>query len=210
MIILPVLFFVAADLPPLTADAIMARVAESQDRSQEARNAFVYHQEVLIRLNRTNGKLGREEYSEYTATPTPTGTRKERTVFRGKYFDHGKTVEFDQPGYEHRKMDIDANLVKGVAESFASDKKTRDGIEHDLFPLTSKQQRKYNFKLEAAEDYRGTPVYRITFVPKKKPSLLDADQEGDDEDVWEGEVLVERDEFQPVLVTTTLAAKMPL
>jgi hypothetical protein len=210
MILVPiVLCFAAADEPALTADEIMARVAENQNRAQEMRSAFVYHQNVLVRLSRSNGKLAREEYSEYTVTPTPQGTRKERTLFRGKYVDHGKTVNFDTPGYEHKKIDADASLGNSMAESFTNDKKSRDGIEHDFFPLTSKQQRKYNFKLEGTEDYRGTSVYRITFTPKKKPFILDADEPGDDEDIWTGEVLVHRDEFQPVLITTTLATQVP-
>lgn len=211
MILVPLMLcFAAADEPALTADAIMARVAENQNRAEEMRSAFVYHQNVLVRLNRSNGKLAREEYSEYTVTPTPTGTRKERTLFRGKYVDHGKTVDFGTPGYEHKKLDADAGLGSSLAESFTNDRKSRDGIERDLFPLTSRQQRKYNFKLEGEEDYRGTPVYRITFTPRKKPFFLDADEPGDDEEVWAGEVLVHRDEFQPVLVTTTLAVKIPL
>lgn len=171
---------------------------------------FLYHQEVLIRLNRANGKLAREEYSEYTVTPTPDGTKKERRLFHGRYMDRGKEVEFDQPGYEHKKIDIDAGFVTGLADSFVNDKKSRDGIERDLFPLTSGQQRKYVFHLEGAEDYRGTPVYRITFEPKKKPPILDADDTGDDEADWAGEALIDRDEFQPVLITTRLAEKIPL
>ena len=208
MILLPMVLFFAQQ--PLTAGEIMARVAANQDRADQMRADFVYHQDVLIRLNRANGKLAREELSEYTVTPTPDGTRKERLLFRGKYMDHGKEVEFDKPGYEHKKIDVDAGLLTGLSDSFANDKKSRDGIEHDLFPLTSKQQRKYVFHWEGMEDYRGTPVYRITFEPKKKPALLDADEEGDDEDVWAGEALIDRDAFQPVLITTRLAEKIPL
>ena len=47
------------------------------------------------------------------------------------------------------------------------------------------------------------PIYRITFEPKKV-----ADH--DDEDEWAGEVLVHRQEYQPVLITTHLAVKIPL
>ena len=208
MILLPMLLFLAQD--PLSADDIMARVAANQDRADQMRADFVYHQDVLIRLNRKNGKLAREEYSEYTVAPTADGTKKERQLFRGKYMDRGKEVEFDKPGYEHKKIDIDAGLLIGLSESFVNDKKSRDGIEHDFFPLTSEEQRNYVFHLEGTEDYRGTPVYRITFEPKKKPALLDADEEGDDEDVWAGEALIDRGEFQPVIVTTTLAEKVPL
>jgi hypothetical protein len=206
MIALALLLF-AAEPEPQTGDEIMARVAANQNRAEEMRSAFVYHQNVLIRIKRTNGKLAREEYSEFIVTPTAKRTHKERTLFRGKYVDGGKEVEFDKPGFEHKSMDIDAGVAEGLGESFTSDGKSRDGIERDLFPLTSKQQRYYNFRLEGTEEYLGHPVYRITFTPKKTPHIVDADeQEGN----WKGEVLVHRDEYQPVLVTTTLATKIPL
>ena len=204
MILVPLWFLLAAE-PPKTAEGIMARVALNQDRDQDLRTAFVYHQNVMVRLNRNNGKLAREEYGEYTVTPTSKGVNKEQTLFRGKYMDHGKEVEFDKPGYEHKSIDIDADFARSMLEDFANDKESRDGIDHDLFPLTSKQQRKYEFHLEGTEDYRGTPVYRITFAPKKKPSIYDDDDNGS----WAGEVLVERNEYQPVLVTSRLAVKIP-
>lgn len=205
MIVLPVLFLLAADAPAGTADAIMARVAENQNRAEEMRTAFVFHQNVMVRMNRPNGKLAREEYSEYTVTPTPKGIQKERTLFRGRYMDHGKEVEFDRPRYEHKTVDVDAELTDSLADTFTNDRKSRDGIDHNLFPLTSRQQRKYKFRLEGSEDYRGVPVYRITFVPKK--ASIDDDNDGA---LWAGEVLVERDEYQPVLITTWMAARVPV
>src|SRR5713226_1818054 len=152
--ILPILFLFAQQ-PPETADAIMARVAENQDRARELRTTFVYHQNVLIRLNRSNGKMAREEYSEYTVTPTPKGIQKERTHFLGKYVEHGKEVEFHEPGYEHKGVDIDAELGHSLVDDLTNDGKSRDGISGGLFPLTSKEQRKYRFRLEGTEDYRG-------------------------------------------------------
>jgi len=200
MILLPFVLFLAQE--PISAGAIMLRVAENQDRADQARSNFVYHQDVLIRLNRSNGKLAREEYSEYTVTPTANGTRRERQVFRGKYVDHGKTVEFTKPGFEHQALDADAGIAEGLGESFGGDKKSRDGIERDLFPLTSREQRKYRFHLDGEEDYLGTPVYRITFEPVRNS--------GEEDEAWAGEALIERNEFQPVLVTTHLAEKIPV
>jgi hypothetical protein len=205
MTLLPLLFLFAQAPPTETADAIMARVAENQNRAQEMRTAFVYRQNVMIRMNRSNGKLAREEYSEFTVSPTPQGINKERTLFRGKYLDHGKEVAFDKPGLEHKNVDIDAELANELIEDFTNHRKSRDGIDHDLFPLRSEEQRKYKFRLEGAEDYRGTPVYRITFVPKR--ASIDDDKDGS---VWAGEVLVDRQEYQPVLISTWMAAKIPV
>lgn len=203
MIIVPLWFLLSA-MPPTTAEGIMLRVALNQDRDQEMRTAFVYHQNVLVRLQRSNGKLAREEYGEFTVTPTPTGLSREQTLFHGKYLAHGKEVEFDESGYEHKSIDIDADFAKSLLEGFGNDQGSRDGVDHDCFPLTSKEQPKYKFHLEGIEDYRGTPVYRITFEPKRKPSIY-----ADDNGEWIGEVLVDQKEFQPVLVTSSLAFKIP-
>jgi hypothetical protein len=204
MIVVP-LWFILSAVPANTAEGIMLRVALNQDRDQEMRSAFVYKQNVMVRLQRSNGKLAREEYGEYTVTPSPKGVAREQTLFRGKYMAHGKEIEFDKPGFEHKSIDIDADFAKSLMEDFGNDKQSRDGVDHDCFPLTSKEQRKYRFHLEGTEDYRGTPVYRVTFEPKKKPSIYDDDDNGQ----WAGEVLVDRDEFQPVLVTSHLAFNIP-
>ena len=63
------------------------------------------------------------------------------------------------------------------------------------FPLESRKLERYAFKYEGEERYRGYDVYRITFREK--------------EDDWEGEALIERNEFQPVLVTSAWTGKVP-
>jgi hypothetical protein len=191
------LFFAAS--PTETAESIMAKVAAAQDRAEEARTTVVYHSNVLIRFNRSNGKLAREEQSEYIVTPTATGSKKERTSFLGKYTEHGRVIEYRQPTVNpHVRVDIDGEAITDLAEELADDRKTKDGIARDLFPLTSKQQRHYRFQLEGTEQYQGIPVYRITFEPKP-----------DQDAAWAGEALVHQTEFQPVLVTTHLPFKIP-
>ncbi len=56
-----------------TPDAaeIMRRVSENLDREEAARAAFVYDQNVFVRLQRANGKLAREETRQYSVAPTP-------------------------------------------------------------------------------------------------------------------------------------------
>jgi hypothetical protein len=105
------LMLLFAQAAPQTADSIMARVAENQTRAEEARTAVIYHQNVLIRLKRSNGKLAREECTDYTVTPTPDGIKKEQTKFEGKYVDGGKTVAFTQPGFEPLLSKTDRDLM---------------------------------------------------------------------------------------------------
>jgi hypothetical protein len=207
-IALAVLAWYAAKQPE-PADIIMAKVAVNQDRAQEMRSAFVYHQSMLIRFKRGNGKLAREEEREYMVTPAEKGFKKDLTHFVGKYEKGGKLIPYDKPGYEYKGIDIDGNLANDMANDMANDKNSRDGITNDLFPLTVARQRKFALKLEGKEDYRGRQVYRITFKPKKA-SLLDCDDEGDDATCWAGEALIDPQEYQPVLVTTWLAKSIPM
>src|SRR5204863_26390 len=179
----------------------MARVAENQARSEQMRMAVVYRQNVLVRLQRYNGKFTREEYSEFTVAPTPDGTKKTRTHFLGKYAAHGKVIDYDQPGFQYKKIDLDGPIAQGLADSMSNNEKTKDGIARDLFPLTAEQQKHYRFHLEAAEEYRGSPVYRITFESRGG---------AEDDGSWVGEALIDRREYQPVLVTTHLAVRIPL
>lgn len=198
MILAPLLFFFAAP-PAETAESIMARVAENQDRAEQMRTGFVYQQNVLVRMQRSNGKLAREEYSEFTVAPTPSGIVKTRTHFLGKYAAaHGKTIEYDKPGFEYKNIDIDGQIVHSMAEDLTADRKSKDGISRDLFPLTASEQKKYEFHLDGIEEYRGASVYRITFVSRP----------GDD--AWAGEALVDRQEYQPLVVTTHLTTKIPV
>jgi hypothetical protein len=185
-------------------ESIMARVAENQDHALELRSAYVYNQDVLIRFFRGNGKLAREEYREYTVTPGPKDTAKTLLSFHGKYEKSGRYIEYKEPGYEYKDLDIDGALMDSLADDLTHDKQSRDGIALDLFPLTSKSQAGYRFTLEKKEEYRGREVFRISF----QPALMDDDHVFD-ETPWAGLILVDAVEYQPVMVTTHLAKGLP-
>jgi hypothetical protein len=175
-----------------SADVIMARVAENQSRAERLRSAFVYQQKILIRLRDGKGKLVREESNEYVVTPTPEGTKRELTASH-TYQRKGKLAE------------ADADLANDVRNDLTNDQKAKDGVGRKIFPLTLEEQSKYNFELAGEEVYRGLTVYRINFASKDKELKINGD-----EGPWVGEVLVSRDEYQPVLVTTQLAHRVPL
>jgi len=204
MRILPVIFLSLAVFPALaeepTVDRIMARVAENQARAQDMRRAYVYNQKVLARFTRTNGKLAREEKLEYAVAPTPAGVEKKLTHFEGKVQRKGQLVSYDEPGKEIKDLDIDGDLIRDMVNDMTADKDSKDGIGHDLFPLTAKEQEKYIYTLEGKETYRGRAVYRVSFRPK--PHAEDAD--------WKGEALIDVAEFQPVVVNTKVAWHIPM
>jgi len=200
----PIILFSLAILPAIadepSVDQIMARVAENQARAQDMRRAYVYNQKVLARFHRSSGKLTREEKLEYLVTPTPGGMDKKLTHFEGKVDRSGRFITYDEPGKEIKDLDIDGDLMRDMVNDMTGDKESKDGLAHDMFPLTAKEQAKYIFTMEDKEAYRGRQIYRVSFRPK--PHVEDAE--------WKGEALIDAAECQPVMVTTKFAIRIPM
>ena len=190
-----------------TVESIMSRVAINQAKSQDMRAQYVYNQKQLLRMVRGSGKVAREERREYTVIPAVRGVKKELTKFEGKYQNHNTYVPYDHPGFEYKGMDIDGAIIDGLSNDLTNDNESRDGIEHNLFPLTYHQQLRYNFRFMATEKYRGREVYRVAFEPKRVPHLADADE--GDSTIWKGEALIDAAEFQPVFVNSKMAMRIP-
>ncbi len=183
---------------------IMARVGENQSKALAARKDWVYHQKQLLRMVRGIGKLAREERREYVMTPQDTGVHKDLAHFEGKYERHGKYIAYDHPNYEYKEMDIDGELIDDMSNDMTDDRKSRDGIAHDLFPLAATQQARYDFTLKGSEIYHGRPVFRVAFQPKPHQQAGDGDAD------WKGDALIDAEEFQPVVINTRLAAHIPM
>jgi len=98
-------------------------------------------------------------------------------------------------------MDIDGSLVADLTDDLVNDKKSRDGISPDLFPLTAVEQGHYDFQFAGTQKVGAVEALKLTFTPKKG---------GEDDRSWAGEVLVDPGEYQPIRVTTRLAFQMPL
>lgn len=192
----------------VSAETIMARVAANQDRAERAREAYIYRQQVIMRLRDSRGTLVREEISDYSVTPTAEGIKKQLERFSGAYkAKKGGMVSYTKSGAEaaDRRVDIDAEIVSELREELVDDAHARDGLAPELFPLTTKQQARHQFRLEGEDTWRGLPVYRISFKPKAGKNRDFGTESGP----WAGEVLVTRDDAQPVLITTRLAKKVP-
>jgi len=99
----------------LTANEIMARVAANQDRSQQARKQYIYRQQIHVALNRTNGKLVRQEDTDYRVVPQADKTERKLEKITGECWKKGKYEQFSRepiPGADH----FDAELVNDMRE----------------------------------------------------------------------------------------------
>lgn len=184
--------------PPI--DEIMARVAANQTRSVAARTQFVYRQEEMIALRKSNGTMECEGKREYTVTPGARGIERRLVKSEARRPPQHCSVSLASDSL-NVSVNADDAAMEGLSTSAGQSK---DEIPRDLFPLTASQQRLYEYKLEATENYKGRPVYRVSFHPNHR-------RDGDgDAGYWKGEALIDAAEFQPVMVTTDLTAKIPM
>ncbi len=188
---------VTSALEALSAQAIMDRVAANQDRSEALRKEFVYKQHIHILTHKPSGKLMRDETADYDVAPTPDGTQKNLKSLTGRYWWKGKYRTFDgEPAPDSDSLDGD--LVRNFRDDLANEK-SKDGLGKDLFPLTSEEQKEYDFQLLGQEIQDGRNVYHIGFRPKDKNEIT-----------WAGEAFIDAAEFQPVRVFTKLSRRIPL
>lgn len=186
-----------------TLEEILARLAANQEVAVETRKTIVYRQDTWVRLLRTNGQLSREEKRRYTVAPTANGTEKKLDHFEGRYERAGKIHTYDHPKFQYKDTDIDGDLIEDLTGDLVNDSKSRDGLARSMFPLTRDEQRHYRFTLKGRKQVAGVEAWRLEFEPLKG-SGLDSDRP------WKGEVYVHPEEYQPLLVSTMQAFRVPL
>jgi hypothetical protein len=180
----------------LSADEIMTKVAANQDRAVELRAHYVYKQHTHATSHKTNGKLMREETDDYDIFPTAKGFDHKLQTLTGRYWHKGKYVDFKGEPIPDEDS-IDAELTHEIMHD--QEEESRDGVFSHLFPLTSKNQKEYEFRLMGEETYQGRPAYHIGFDPKDKKDVN-----------WTGEAYIDKAEFQPIHVFTKMNHKLPL
>ncbi|MGP0074358.1 MAG: hypothetical protein ACLPWF_20780 [Bryobacteraceae bacterium] len=191
--------------PDLSADAIMARVAANQDRAEAERSHYVYVQQARV-VSRKGETVLCEQVTDFRVTPSATGSDQQLLKVDGRVRRKHRYVTYTALPTVHKvadgELDIeigddDRNLVESLRTSF-TDAKSRDGINSGLFPLTSKNQAQYRFQLIGRERTKGRDVFHIEFRPKAK-----------DDFGWKGDAYIDAAVFEPVVVSTGMARKVP-
>jgi len=123
--------------------------------------------------------------------------------------DQGKDVQGDQSADKGKKNEkdptfdpnsdetMDRDIVENMRWNLIHDK-SKDGISAHLFPLTSKDQAEYFFRMIGRERLNDHNVYHIAFRPKQK-----------DDFGWSGDAYIDTTAFEPVVVTTGMSRKIP-
>ena len=154
----------AAEAPAsLSAAEIMAKVAVNQDKAQALRKQYVYEQRIIIATRKTNGKLMRRELASYAVAPGDAKTTRKLNSLEGRYWQKGAYLEF-QKEEDAERGNVDGVIVSAFREDLG-DSNSKDGLDNDLFPLTTDQQKKFRFELAGVRTVAGRPAYCINFMP---------------------------------------------
>jgi hypothetical protein len=211
LFVLPVSLFAQQASRAPTANAIMARVAANQDKSEAERTHFLYVQHASV-ISRKGSTVRCEEITDTRITPTATGSDRQllkldgRLLYKHKYITYTHLPSAKNTGkaatdQDDIKLDNDITLDRGIVEGMRNDLtdgKSKDGIGAGLFPLTSKAQADYSFHLLGRENRNGRDVFHIVFQPKDKKDFS-----------WKGDAYIDSTAFQPVIVRTTMSRRIP-
>ena len=201
----------AAESP--TAESIMARVAVNQDRAEADRLHYLYIQHAHV-VSRKGKTIMCEEVTDARVAPSSSGSDQELLKLDGRVLVNHKYVTYTSPLAKHRgktqkeddddsmsltvgDQEGDRDLVESMRSSLTNDK-SKDGIGARLFPLTSKSQSDYLFHFAGSEHVNGRDVFHIAFNPKEK-----------DDFGWKGDAYIDTTAYQPVVIRTTMARKIP-
>jgi hypothetical protein len=199
----------------LTAEAIMAHVAVNQDQSETQRAHYVYVQHAHVTSHR--GKtLMCEETTDSRVTPSDKGSQQELLKLDGRLLAKHKYVTYTHlpspkgegkppVDADHESLTIDTgddttdrDIVENMRSNLIANDKSKDGISSGLFPLTTKSQQDYQFKLLGRAPRNGHDCFHIEFRPKDK-----------DDFGWKGDAYIDTVSYQPVLVRTVMARNIP-
>jgi hypothetical protein len=204
--------------PLPAAETVMAKVATNQDQAEAERAHYVYVQHAKM-VSRSGNHVMCEEITDYRITPSSDGSHAEllkldgRQLANHKYLAYSalppdesapkdesvpkKEEENDSISVTIKDDSLDRDLVENMRSNLIHDK-SKDGISAHLFPLTSKDQADYAFHMVGRERMNGHDAYHISFRPKDKNDFG-----------WSGDAFIDTTAYQPVLVTTSMARKIP-
>jgi len=198
-----------------TAEEIMARVAVNQDRTEAERGHYVYVQHARV-VSRKGSTVMCDEVTDYRVTPSASGSHRDliklvgRMLIKHKYVTYTSLLpanggektavenDHDSISIQMGNEDTDRSLVENMRKNLTDDK-SKDGINGQLFPLTTKGQVDTLFHLAGRERINGRDVFHIDFHPKDKNDFG-----------WKGDAYIDVAAYQPVLIRTDMSRKIPL
>lgn len=199
----------APPTPYPSADAIMARVAKLQDEAQAERGHYVYVQHATV-SSRRGHTIHCQEITDYRITPSTNGSQEQlldlngRLLVKGQYVDYhtlatdqGHPEDDDAVSIQLGDAATDRDMVENMRKNLLG-ARSKDGINANLFPLTTKEQADEEFHYVARERLNGHDVDHIVFRPKDKSDFG-----------WKGDAYIDTVTGEPVVISTALSRRIP-
>lgn len=226
----------SADAPALSAEAIMARVAENQDRTESARAQFVYVQHAKVQ-SRKGDTVMCEEITDTRITPAPKGQTQTLLALSGHVRARHRVVHYtalpkrsDSPhdGADTKDQDDGKEMEVNVG-----DKETVVDADANNAPVTVsdtdidlvENMRAHLASDKDSKDGVRAGLFPLTSAQQKEMNFVLKGREtknGRDtyhivfrpkdntEFDWKGDAWIDANAFEPVVVRTALSRGVPL
>ncbi len=171
-----------APAPPPSAAAIMARVATLQDHAQAERARYVYVQHATV-SSRRGHTIHCQEITDIRITPSSAGSHEQlldlsgRLLRKGRYVDYhsldadkGHPEDNDSVSIELGDDATDRDMVENMRKNLLGTN-SKDGINANLFPLTTKSRQRRSSSTYAANASMAAMSITLPFAPKTSPIL---------------------------------------
>ena len=175
----------------------MAKVAANQDRSEQARKQYVYRQHIHVVTRKTNGKLMREETTDYQMVPQADKTHRQLEKLTGKYWDKHKYIEFSgEPCPRHGQP------------------RCRPGQGHARRPDRTEVERRIRAEPVSVFDEEAARLHASSWLVVRRskdtmPTASALRRPTRAEYDWAGEAYIDAADFEPIYVYTKLSRKLP-
>lgn len=189
----------------------MARVAKLQDQAQSERARYVYVQHAKV-TSRRGHTIRCQEITDYRITPSGSGSQEQLLQLKGRLLVKGRYVDYDKLNADHGVLETAPGTVTVTFDNDESDQdmvenmrknllgtQAKDGINAQLFPLTTKEQVGESFRYIGRERLNDRTVDHIQFRPKDKSDFG-----------WKGDAYIDTVTGEPLMISTALSRRIPL
>ncbi len=222
-----------AQSAPLTAEAIMARVAANQDRTEAERAHFVYVQQAKVQSRKGHTVLC-EEITSMRVTPTPDGQQQSLLSLSGHVRDGARVLHYtalpqaeaareqnDHGGGSDDGVEINLGDQRSLLDVDANNKPVH--VKDTDIDLVESMRR--SFTSDKSKDGLNAGLFPLTsghqagmaFELKARESKNGRDtfhvvfHPRDKADYgWKGDAWIDATAFEPVVVRTALSRALPL
>ena len=221
----------AAQAPPLTAEAIMARVAANQDRTEAGRAKFVYVQHAKVQ-SRKGKNVMCEEITDTRVTPLPKGQQQTLLSLTGHVRDNGRVIHYTAippsraQGKDGQSADGDISVGIGDNETVLDADANNAPVRVKDTDIDLVENMRHNFTSDrSSKDGVNAGLFPLSSTRQaamafdlkgREPKnghdtyhIVFHPKDKSDYD-WKGDAWIDAAAFQPVVIRTALSRSLPL